>query len=147
MVIFKLTKKLFYISSFMYFAFIFSEWITTTFSQEALKLCSIVQAQFSFRKYKRKKVLRVAYMFNQNSSKSSFFMLNIIFDVLMSTFFLNELDFFISCNIKMTKTSSFLLCVLIFTFLQKSYFSPSWRKQFHYLTSVSNSYIQEYPKR
>ena len=34
-----LQKKLFYISSFMYFTFIFSECIMITSSEEALKVC------------------------------------------------------------------------------------------------------------
>ena len=32
-------KKLFHTSSFMYFAFIFSEWITITFREGVLKVC------------------------------------------------------------------------------------------------------------
>ena len=35
----KFTKKFFHTSSFMYFAFIFSEGITITFSEEALRMC------------------------------------------------------------------------------------------------------------
>ena len=39
----------------------------------------------SFRKYKRKVVLLVIYLFNYDSSKSAFFMLNMAIDVLLST--------------------------------------------------------------
>ena len=38
----------------------------------------------SFRKYKRKVVI---YLFNDDSSKPTFFMLNMAFDVLLSTIF------------------------------------------------------------
>ena len=63
-------KKLFHTSSFMYFAFIFSEYITITSSEDGLKV-----------------VLLVIYLFNHNSSKSTFFMLNMAFGVLLSTVF------------------------------------------------------------
>ena len=70
-----------------------------------------------FMKYKRKVVLLVIYLFNYGSSKSIFFMLNMISDVVLSTIFVN--NFLVSCNIKITRTSFFLLslCVLICTFL------------------------------
>ena len=41
----------------------------------------------SFRKFKRKVVLLVIYLFNYDSSKPTFFMLNMVFDVLLSTAF------------------------------------------------------------
>ena len=66
----KLTKKTFII--FLHaFVFIFLEYITITFSR--------LQC---FRKYKRKVVI---YLFNDDSSKSAFFMLNMAFDILLST--------------------------------------------------------------
>ena len=41
-------------------------------------------------------------------------------------FLSNTLQFFVSCNIKITKTFFFLPCVLICTFLWKPNCSPSW---------------------
>ena len=41
-------------------------------------------------------------------------------------FLSNTLQFFVSCNIKITKTFFFLPCVLIYTFLWKPNCSPSW---------------------
>ena len=41
----------------------------------------------SFRQYKRKVVFLVIYLFNYDSSKSAFFMLNMTFDVLLSIVF------------------------------------------------------------
>ena len=74
-------KKLFFhTSSFMYFAFIFSEYTTITSSEEALKVC-----EHNF--FQRKLVLLVIYLFNHDSSKSIFFMLNRTIDVLLSTIF------------------------------------------------------------
>ena len=46
----------------------------------------------SFRNYKWKVVLLVIYLFNYDSSKSTFLMLNMVFDVLF------KLEFFVSCN-------------------------------------------------
>ena len=66
----------------MYFAFIFSEYTTITSSEKALKLYTI-----SFRKYKQNVVLLAIYPFNYDSCKSTFFMLNKAFDVLLSTVF------------------------------------------------------------
>ena len=73
-------KENFHISSFMYFAFIFSEYITITSSEKALKVC-----EHSF--FQRKVVLPVIYLFNHDSPKSIIFMLNIEFDVFLSTVF------------------------------------------------------------
>ena len=72
----------------------------------------------SFRKYKRKVVSLVIHLFNYSSSKSTFFMLSMEFDVLLSQFLSNKLEFFVSCNVKITRTV--LLCVLICTFFIKS---------------------------
>ena len=74
------TKKLFHISSFMYFAFIFSECITITSTKSALKVC---ESNF----FRREVVLLLIYLFNHDSSKSTIFMLNMAFDVLMSAVF------------------------------------------------------------
>ena len=52
---------------FMYFALIFSEYITITSSEEALKMCE----HYFFLDIKRKVVL--IYLFNYNSSKSTLF--------------------------------------------------------------------------
>ena len=76
-------KKLFHTYSFMYFAFIFSECILITPSEEALNVC---EHNF-FQKYKRKVVLLVTYLFSYDSSKPTFFMLNMAFDVLLSIVF------------------------------------------------------------
>ena len=75
----------------------------------------------SFRIYTRKVLLIVIFLFNYDSSyKSSFFTLNMISDLLSSTVLANKLKFFVSCNIKITRTSFFLLYVLICTFLYKN---------------------------
>ena len=55
-----------------------------------------------FRKYKWKVVI---YPFNYDSSKSFFFMLNMAFDVLLST---------VSCNIKITRTSRWVFWYVFF---------------------------------
>ena len=90
----------------MDFALSFSEYITITSSEEALKMC---EHNF-FQEIKRKVVLLVIYLFNYDSSKSTFFMLNMAFDVLVLTFWvqflLYKLEFFVSCNI-ITRTSFF----------------------------------------
>ena len=77
-------KKLFHTSFFMYFSFIFSECIKIPSSAKALKVCDII----FFKKWKRKVVLLVMYLFNYDSSKSTFFMLNMAFNVLLVTDFI-----------------------------------------------------------
>ena len=63
----------------------------------------------SFRKHKRKGALVLIYLFSYNSSKSTIFMLNIAFIVILSKdFFSNKLEFFVSYNKKITRTSFFL---------------------------------------
>ena len=69
----------------MYFAYIFLERITITSSKEVLK----VREHNFFHEYKQKVVLLVIYLFNYDSSKSTFFMLNIAFDVVLGTVFVN----------------------------------------------------------
>ena len=90
-----LRRKLFHTSSFMYFAFIFSECITITSSKEALKVC-----EHSF--FQQKAVLLVFCLFNQDSFQSTIFMLNMAFDVLFCSvqFLSYKLESFVSCNIK-----------------------------------------------
>ena len=64
----------------MYFAFIFSEDITITSSEEALKVCD-----HNF--FQRKAVLLVIYLFNHDSSTSTIFLLDMAFDVHLNTVF------------------------------------------------------------
>ena len=77
-------KKLFHTSFFMYFAFIFSKCIKITSSEGVWKCASTI----SFRKYKLKVVLLVIYLFNYDPSESAVFMLNMAFDVHLSTVFI-----------------------------------------------------------
>ena len=82
-------KKLFRTFSFMYFAFIFPRVHHDYFFRRAFEK---VQAQFLsgnfFPPDERKVVLLVIYLFNYDSSKSIFFMLNMAFDALLSTVFI-----------------------------------------------------------
>ena len=105
-----LRRKLFYTSSFMYFTFIFSGCITITSSEEGLKVC-----EYNF--FQRKVVLLVIYLFNHDSSKSTIFMLNMAFDVLLNAVFVkySELESFVSCNIKL-----FALCFDMYFFIKFS---------------------------
>ena len=113
----KFTKKLFHIFSFMYFAFIFSECITITSSEEGLKVC-----EYNF--FRQKVILLVIYLFNRDSLKSTILMLNMAFDVLLSAAFVkySKLESFVSCNIKL-----FALCFDMYFFLLKPNYSLSWR--------------------
>ena len=61
-------KKLFQTSSFMYFAFIFSECITITSSEKGLKVC-----EYNF--FQRNVILLVIYLFNRDSPKSTIYVL------------------------------------------------------------------------
>ena len=81
------------------------------------------ESTISFWKCKWKVVLLVIYLFNYDSSKSIFFMLNygITFSWGFSwvQFLSNKLEFFVSCNnIKIARTS-ILLCVLHVLFFKK----------------------------
>ena len=91
-----------------YFTFIFSECIMITLSNEGLKVC---ECNF----YQRKLVLLVIYLFNHDLSKSTIFMLNMAFYVLMSAVFVkySKLESFVSCNIKL-----FALCFHIYFFIK-----------------------------
>ena len=95
-----LRRKLFHTSSFMSFTFIFSGCIMITFSEEGLKVY-----QYNF--FQRKVVLLVIYLFNHDSSKSTIFVLNMAFDVLLSAVFVkySKLESFVSCDTKL-----FALC-------------------------------------
>ena len=68
-------------------------------------------------------VLLVIYLFNHDSSKSTIFMLNMAFDVLLSAVFVkySKLESFVSCNVKL-----FALCFNMYFFLLKTNYSPSW---------------------
>ena len=103
-------------SSFRYFAIIFSECITITSSEEGLKVC---ECNF----FQRKVVLLVIYLFNHDSSKSTIFMLNMAFDVLLSAVFVkySKLESFVSCNIK-----HFALCFDMYLSLLKHNYSSFW---------------------
>ena len=59
-------------------------------------------------------------LFNHDSSKTTIFMLNMSFDVLLSAVFV-KLESFVSCNIKL-----FALCFDGYFFLLKLNYSPSW---------------------
>ena len=103
-----LRRKLFHTSSFMYFTFIYSGCITITSSEEGSKAC-----EYNF--FQRKVVLLVIYLFNHDSSKSTIFMLNMAFDVLLSAVFVkySKLESFVSCNIKL-----FALCFHMYFFIK-----------------------------
>ena len=75
-----LQRKLFHTSSFMYFTFIFSGCIMITFSEGGLKVC-----EYNF--FQGKVVLLVIYLFIHDSFKSTIFMLNMAFDVLLGAVF------------------------------------------------------------
>ena len=91
----------------MQFAFIFSENSRLLFLKSLWKWASTI----SFRKHQRKVVLLAIYLFNYDSYKSIFFMLNMAFDVLVLTswvqFLLYKFEFFVSCNTTITSNLSF----------------------------------------
>ena len=70
--------------------------------------------------FQRKVVLLAIYLFNHNSCKSTIFMLNMSFNVLLSAIFV-KFESFVSCNIKLLA-----LCFDIYFFLLKLNYSPSW---------------------
>ena len=74
-----LKTKLFHTSSFIYFAFIFSESTKITPFEEALK----VWEHNFFQEIQVESSVTVIYLFNYDSSKSTFFMLNMAFEVLL----------------------------------------------------------------
>ena len=91
----------------MQFAFIFSENSRLLFLKSLWKWASTI----SFRKHQRKVVLLAIYLFNYDSYKSIFFMLNMAFDVLVLTswvqILLYKFEFFVSCNTTITSNLSF----------------------------------------
>ena len=103
-----LRRKLFHASSFIYFTFIFSGCITITSSEECLKVCG-----YNF--FQRKVALLMIYLFNNDSSKSTIFMLNMAFDVLLSAVFVkySKLGTFVSRNVKL-----FALCFDMYFFIK-----------------------------
>ena len=131
-----LRKKIFHTSLFMYFAFILSEHITIISS----KKCAIT---ISFRKYERKGVLHVIYLLNYNSSKSTLFMLNMTSDVFLSRLLSNKLEFFVSCNTKITITSFLLLSLCVFWYVL--FYKNSIVKILFcsVLTSIWNAHFQQ----
>ena len=68
----------------MYFAFIVSECIPITSSEEALRVW-----EHNF--FQRKVVSLVIYLFDHDLSKSIFFMMNIAFDIFLSSVFVKEI--------------------------------------------------------
>ena len=75
---------------------------------------------FSFRKYKRKGVLLLIYLFSHDSSESSFFMLNMAFDVASSTVFVKWIGILCFLQCKDYKN------ILLFNQLLCVNCSPSW---------------------
>ena len=61
--------------------------------------------------FQQKVVLLVIYLSNHGSSKSTIFMLIMAFDVLLTSFLSNQLELFVSCNIKL-----FALCFDVYFF-------------------------------
>ena len=103
-----LQRKLFRTSSFMYFAFILSECITITSSEEALKM-----SKHNF--FYRKVVLLVIYLLNHDSSKSTIFIW-ILKTFSWVQFLSNKLDSFVSRNIKFLA-----LCFDMYFFIKSFY--------------------------
>ena len=97
-----LRKKLFRISSFTNFAFIFSESMMITSSKETFKVCEHI----SFRKYKRKVVLLVIYLFNQHWSESTCWIWHLKFSwvqFLSNTLFFCRLKLYTQAEIALKK--------------------------------------------
>ena len=81
-----------------------------SFSQNASRLLLPKRLwKWANRKYTWKVVLLVIYLFNYNLSKSDLNMWNMAFDVVLSTVFVNKLEFFIYWNTKTTLFFKFLL--------------------------------------
>ena len=99
-------KKHFHTSSFMYFCIHFLRIHHDYFVQRGFES---VRVQF----LSAKVVFLVIYLFNHDSSKSTIFMLNVAFDVLLSAGFVksSKSKSFVSCNIKL-----FALCFDMYFF-------------------------------
>ena len=89
----KFTKKT--LSHILFHVF-YLHLLTITSSEEGLKACD-----YNF--FQWKVVLLVIYLFNHDSSKSTIFMLNMAFDVLLSAVFVkySKFEFFVSCNVNL----------------------------------------------
>ena len=93
-------------------------------------------------KYKQKAMSLVIYLFNYGSSKSTFFMLNMAFDVILSTIFVKIVGILRFLPYKEYKKILLLaLCILICTFFDKNLtvLHPGVILFYSILTSVSNS--------
>ena len=101
-----LRRKLFHTSSFIYFTLIFSRCIIITSFEEGLKV-----SEYNF--FQWKVVLLVIYLLNHDSSKSTIFMFDMAFDVLLSAVFVkySKLESFVSRNVKL-----FALCFDMYFF-------------------------------
>ena len=72
-------------------------------------------SKIPFRKYNQKVVLLVIYLFNCDSSKWTSFILNVEFDFVFSTIFVESIGIY--CNTKITKTffsQPVFRCVVLF---------------------------------
>ena len=98
--------------------------ILPSFSQNASRLLHPKSLRVQF--FQRKVVLLAIYLFNHDSFKSTIFMLNTSFDVLLSAVFV-KLESFVSCNIKLLA-----LWFDIYFFLLKLNYSPSWWYNFYF---------------
>ena len=117
-------------------------WILPSFSQNASRFTSpeeslkVCQCNF----FQRKVVLFVIYLFNHDSSKSTTFILNMVFDVLLSAVFVkySKLESFVSSNIKL-----FALCFLSYVLFYWKIVILHHGDKISFLTSVSNSHFQQ----
>ena len=109
----KFTKKT--LSHILFHVF-YLHLLTINSSEEDLKAC-----EYNF--FQWKVVLLVIYLFNHDSSKSTIFMLNMAFDVLLRAVFVKygKLEPFVPCNVKL-----FALYFNMYFFLLKANYSPSW---------------------
>ena len=116
-------------------SFIFSEYTQLGLPKRLSKCASTI----SFRKYKRKVVI---YLFNYDSFKSTFFMFWIwCLTFSWVQFLSHKLEFFVPCNIKITRTSCFFFDMYFFI---KTYLFSIMMIIIFYsiLISASNSHFQ-----
>ena len=102
------------------FFFIFSDFVTITFSEEALEIC---EHTFFQKKLAKSSVTCkiLIYLLNNDSSKSDFFMMNLAYDVVLSSFCqTNKPEFFVSCNTKHYKSILCSDCVFDMYFFIKT---------------------------
>ena len=83
------------------------------------EFCKFLRTPFLKKHLRKLLLLFVIYLFNYDSSKSTFFMLNMAFDALFEYSFcqINLNSSFRLIAITVTRTSFFLLCVFICAFL------------------------------